>query len=298
MSALSAAEADMTLLGRIQSRVDRLRPAEAKVAAVVLEDPASVIRMTLAGVASAAGVSEPTILRFASAVGCDGFHEFRIELAKSVALGIPATQSAIAAEDDVQLIVSKVFDFTITSLDHARRHLNTEHVADAIDILSNARNILFLGLGASGIVAMDAEQKFPLFGKPCAAPADFHQQYLAAATADEHTAVVAISNLGRTTSILDAVRLARTRKARTIGITGSQNELAELVDVPLIVQSLDNTDVYTPTLSRLAQLAVIDILATSVMVRRPESDLEEIREMKRRLSLMRAGRAESPEEGN
>lgn len=291
MSLESAPGADepRSLLGRIQARMDRLRPAEAKVANVVLADPSSVIRMTLAEMAAAASVSEPTILRFATAVGCDGFHEFRIELAQSVALGIPATQSAITVDDDVPTTISKVFDYTITSLDHARRHLDADRVAQAIDVLVDARNILFIGLGASGIVAMDAEQKFPLFGKPCAAPVDYHQQFLAASVADEHTAVVAISNIGRTASVLDVVRVARSRNAMTIGITGSQNALADAVDVPLVVQSLDNTDVYTPTLSRLAQLVIVDVLATSVMLRRPAADMEHLREMKRELSRMRSG---------
>lgn len=285
-----------TLLGRIQARRDRLRPAEAKVAKVVLSDPSTVIRMTLAELAAAAEVSEPTILRFATAVGCDGFHEFRIELAQSVALGIPATQSAITADDDVPTTVSKVFDYTITSLDHTRRHLDAERLAQAIDVLVEARNILFIGLGASGIVAMDAEQKFPLFGKPCAAPVDYHQQFLAASVADEHTAVVAISNIGQTASVLDVVRIARGRGAMTIGITGAQNALAEIVDVPLLVQSLDNTDVYTPTLSRLAQLVVVDVLATSVLLRRPAEDMERLREIKRELSRMRKGDFQSAEE--
>ena len=39
----------------------------------------------------------------------------------------------------------------------------------AVDILADARRIEFFGLGASGIVAIDAQQKFFRLGRPTVA---------------------------------------------------------------------------------------------------------------------------------
>ena len=94
------------VLTRIVDRRDNLRRSERKVADVVLADPHSVIKMTMAGLAKASQVSEPTIVRFANAIGCDGFHDFRIQLAQGAALGIPATQSVIESDDNVAAIGS------------------------------------------------------------------------------------------------------------------------------------------------------------------------------------------------
>ena len=58
-------------------------------------------------------------------------------------------------------------------------------------------------------------------------------------------------------------------------------------DVALIVRTSENTDIYTPTTSRLAALVVVDLLATGVALRRPPEQLESVREMKRRLAAMR-----------
>ncbi|WP_320068888.1 MurR/RpiR family transcriptional regulator [Micromonospora sp. RTGN7] len=278
-----------TVLERINNGLETLRRSERKVADVVLADPHGVVRMTLAELAEAVGVSQPTIVRFANAIGCDGFHDFRIQLAQSVALGIPATQSVIEAQDGTATLVSKVFDFSITSLDHVRRHLDPDALDRTVEAITAADRLIFIGLGASGIVAMDAEQKFPLLGVPCSAPIDTHQQFLAAATSTPTTVLVAISNTGRTASILDTVRVARDRGATVVGITGGPSPLAELSDIALIVESLDNTDVYTPTISRLAQLVVIDTIATMSLLRRGEPALGDVREMKARLAQMRSG---------
>lgn len=283
---------DGPVLERVKQHLPELRRSERKVADAILASPHAVVQMTLAELADAAGVSQPTIVRFANAIGCDGFHDFRIQLAQSVALGIPATQSVIEAEDDTATTVSKIFDFSITSLDHVRRHLDLAALDRAVDALASCGNIVFIGLGASGIVAMDAEQKFPLFGVPCSAPTDTHQQFLAASTSTPATVFVAISNTGRTVSILDTARVARERGATVIGITGGPSPLAELSTVALLVESLDNTDIYTPTISRLAQLVVVDVLATKVLLRRGESALHDLRTMKGRLSRMRSGEPE------
>ncbi len=277
------------VLARINAHRSELSRSERKVADTVLAGPGDVVAMTLAEFAAASEVSQPTILRFANAIGCDGFHDFRIRLAQSVALGIPATQTVIKASDNAATTIAKVFDFSITSLDHVRRHLDSAAIADSVKALRMARNIVFIGLGASGIVAMDAEQKFPLFGVPCSAPVDAHQQFLAASTADPTTVFVAISNTGRTVTILDTARVARERGATVIGITGGESPLAALSSIPIVVESLDNTDVHTPTISRLAQLVVIDILATMTLLHRGDKVIGDVRRIKAQLASMRSG---------
>jgi RpiR family transcriptional regulator, carbohydrate utilization regulator len=286
-TAQDAGTAPSNLVDVIARAIPRLRPSERKVAETILENPHAYLRASLATLAHAAGVSEPTIVRFCARIGFPRFAAFRLQLAQSLALGIPATQSSILAGDSVGAVTEKIFDFALTSLDHARRALDVASLERAVDLLAAAKEILFLGFGASGIVAQDAQQKFPLFGAPCHAPADAHQQFIAVSLAGAGTVVVAISNTGRTASLLDAVAIARENGATTIGISGERRFLLEAVDVPLVVETLENTDVYTPTISRLAQLAVVDILATGVTLRHDPDSIERLRRMKAGLTAMR-----------
>lgn len=282
-------EVAANLLEAIERALPSLRPSERKVGRAVLTDPRSAMRFNLAELAQAGGVSEPTVVRFCAAIGIPRFADFRLALAQSLALGIPATQSTILPGDSVATIAEKVFEYALTSFDHARRTLDPNALGRAVDLLAAAEAIVFLGFGASGIVAQDAEQKFPLFRARCSAPIDAHQQFIAVSLAGPETVVVAISNTGRTASIREAVAVARRNGARTIGISGDRGHLLSEVDVPIVVETLENTDLYTPSLSRLAQLAVVDALAAAVALRHDPEYLERLREMKAGLTRMRTG---------
>jgi len=280
---------DRLLLDAISEALPRLRRSEQKVARAVLDDPHRAVHASMAELARVAEVSEPTVMRFCTAVECDGFQGFKLRLAQSVAFGVPATYSSIKPGDDTSSLVEKIFDYTISSLARARNVLDDDLVARAIDALATADEILFLGFGASQIVAQDAQQKFPLFGVPCMAPPDAHQQFIAASLAKPGTAVVAISNTGTTTAVLEAVEVARRGGAIAIGIAGSASPLTERCDIPLIVETLENTDFFTPMHSRLAQLALIDVLATGVVVRQSPDQLERVRDAKAKVAAMRSG---------
>lgn len=278
---------ELPLLERIAAAEATLRASERKVAALVAGDPSFVVGASMAAVADAAGVSEPTVMRFCTGIGFAGFQPFKIALAQTLALGIPATLSGIRRDDPVATITTKVFDHTLSSLDRARRSLDADQVERAVDAILTARSIDFAGLGASALIALDAEQKAPLFGIPVSAPTDPHQQFMAAATATPGTVTVAVSNLGATHSVLEVARTARGNGAVVIAISGDETPLVEHADIRLVVKTIEDTDVFTPSVSRLAGLVVVDVLATAVAVRRGSEHLERLARMKQGLTRFR-----------
>lgn len=273
-----------TLLESIVEHRDGLRPAERKVADLILADPTRVLDLNLAGLASAAETSEPTVMRFCSAIGYGGYREFKIALIRAVALGQPSAISAIMPDDDVSDLVEKVFNHTISGLDRARGLLDKEAIADAIDMIVYASDLLIIGAGSSGIVAQDAQQKFPLFGKACQAPLDHQLQFMAASFSSPQTVTLAISNSGRTRSVIDVATAAKSAGGKVISVTGADSPLSHLSDIDIRASTFEDTDSYTPMVSRLAGLVVIDILATGVALRGGETSLERILAMKQGLA--------------
>lgn len=252
----------------IRHSLPDLRKSERKVAERVLENPGRILNATLAEAAAHSDVSEPTVIRFCVAIGCTGYQELKLRLAHSLALGTTATHSVLSRDDTTEALVDKIFGYTMTSLDWAKNRLDTEALGAAIATLSNARSIEFFGLGASGIVAIDAQQKFPLFGVPCGAQADTHQQLMTASMMRPGDVAVVFSNTGQTLAMIEVAKAARESGATIIGVSGSRSPLLDHCNIALLVETLDNTDIYTPTTSRIAALVVVDILSAAVGLRR------------------------------
>jgi RpiR family transcriptional regulator, carbohydrate utilization regulator len=264
-----------------------LRRSDKKVADALLADPRRIMSASVAETAEIAGVSQPTVIRFSSAVGCSGFQDLKLRLAQAVALGTPATRSVLLDTNTPGELAEKIFDYTITSLDWARNRLDLDALEAAIALLLRARSIEFFGFGASAIVARDAQQKFPLFDVPCGAQLDSHMQIMVASMMQPDDVAVLISNTGMTRSIIELARTVRESGAKTICITGSDSPLVRYSNVTLIVETLDNTDIYTPTISRIAALVVVDLLSTAVALRRDKEHARRFSLMKRRLNDFR-----------
>jgi RpiR family carbohydrate utilization transcriptional regulator len=276
------------LLSQIVSSNDTLRPSEKKVSSVIVADPAWTSRATLAEIALQAGVSEPSVLRFARSLGFEGFQDFKYALIQSLAAGIPAAHASVERGDSIATITNKVFEHSIDSLRRTREELDQAALDAAIRSIESSTNMLVLGFGASGIVGQDAAQKFPLFGIPINAPIDYHQQFIAANLVDSETVVLAISNTAKTIEVLESVREAKKRGSTIIALCGRRGPISELADI-VILHSAEDTDIYTPTASRLAALVIIDVLAVGVAVHQETSRIADLERMKTQLSSLRQG---------
>jgi RpiR family carbohydrate utilization transcriptional regulator len=268
---------------------ESLRPSEQKVCAVVIENPTWASRATLAEIATEAGVSEPSVVRFSRSLGFDGFQDFKYALIQSLASGVPAAHAAVERGDGIEVIANKIFENSLEGLRSTREALNLEALQAAVTAIRKADNLLVLGFGASGIVGQDTAQKFPLFGIPINAPVDFHQQFIAANLATSETVVLAISNTASTTEVLESVIEAKERGATTIAVCGKEGPISRVADI-VISHTTEDTDIYTPTTSRLAALVIIDVLAVGVVLRYEPNRISELERMKSHLSRMRRGR--------
>jgi RpiR family carbohydrate utilization transcriptional regulator len=273
-----------SLFERLADSFESLRRSERKVAELVMRDPRFVMQAPMSAVAARAQVSEPTVMRFCTGLGFDGFQAFKLALAQALVLGSASIEIPVLRDDSIEQLSSKIFDQTISSLDKARRFLDATEVERAVQRILKSESLVFIGLSASGIIAQDAAQKAPLFGIPCSAPADTHQQFMDAAMTGESATFVVISHTGRTRSTMRVAAAARERGATVIGISGDNTPLMDLCDIKIIAKTFEDTDIHTPTVSRLAGLVVIDILSTAVSLRRGEDHYRDFAKMKERLA--------------
>lgn len=279
------------LLERIDSLRGQLRASECKVADVVARDPGAVIAGRMADVARMAGVSEPSVLRFCRAIGYESFNAFKIRLAQDVAVreggGVSLSQIDLSRDDTVGSAVSKVFAAAIDCLARVRDALDVTTVERAALAIARARRVEIWGYGASGVVAEDAAHKLFRLVPGAIARSDPHMQIMAASALGADDAVIAISHTGRTRELVEAVTRARQTDATVIALTCPGSVLARLAHIPVAVDVREDTDVYTPMVSRLAHLTVIDAIAVGVALLLPPSTAGRLGQMKDALKSKR-----------
>jgi RpiR family carbohydrate utilization transcriptional regulator len=132
---------------------------------------------------------------------------------------------------------------------------------------NTGKRIEFFGAGNSGIVAQDAQHKFFRLGIQSIAYSDGHMQVMSASLLGPGDCVVVISNSGRTRDLMDACDIARKNGATTIVITATASPLAAAGNIHLAADHPEGYDRYSPMVSRLLHLMIIDILATAVALR-------------------------------
>jgi len=252
------------MLARIQQNLQSLSTAERRVADWVLGNPHRVVTLQLARIAAAAGVSEPTVVRFCRSVGSKGFSDFKVRVAQDLASGDTPVHADVRPGDDANDILAKVMGFSIRELSAVRRNLDVGHIEQAVAALVRARRIDFYGVGASGLVVADAQNKFFRLGMPCTAYSDAPTMQQAAAVADEHIAVIAVSKTSVSKPVTQACKRAASNRARTIAITAPLSPLAAAAHTAILLDVREDTGVYTPMSSRLAQLAVLDVIQVAL----------------------------------
>ncbi|WP_280566740.1 transcriptional regulator HexR [Chromohalobacter sp. 296-RDG] len=275
------------LFDEMRRRMEYFRRSEQKVARFVLRHPEDVIHMRIVDLATEAKVSEPTVVRFCRALGCNGFQDFKLRLAQMLATGSQFAQFSMNDSDSVAEFAHSIFDSTVGTLLSVRDRLDHAALGKAVNALAMANRVEFYGFGASGAVAFDAQHKFFRLQISTVAYSDPHMQNMSAVTLTPRDVVVAISQTGRTRALVASVRLARETGATVIGLCPSDSPLASEVTLPLYIDVHEDTEIYTPMSSRVAHLVIVDVLAVGVAKTRGPKLAEQLQSVKKSLVPLR-----------
>ncbi|MGQ4275740.1 transcriptional regulator HexR [Pseudidiomarina sp. E22-M8] len=284
----------MNLLEKLHSEVASLSKSERKVADVILADPHRAIHKSIAALAQLADVSEPTVNRFCRTLGAKGYPDFKLLLAQSLVKGTPFVNRHVEQDDSIEDFTGKIFESTMAALNVTREHINIVRLALAIEALSNAGKIAFFGLGASASVAHDAQNKFLRFDTPVLFSDDVMMQRMAAINSGPQDVLVFISHTGRTKALCEIAAIARQTQATVLGITADPSPLANECSIVLSSQVPEDTDVYMPMASRIAQLVLIDVLITGYTLRRGPDFRDKLRLIKESLRDSRFDKSATP----
>src|SRR5579859_344617 len=170
------------ILSRIRVALDSLNPAVRRVAELVLDQPGRVVYLPIAELASLADVSEGTVIRFCSSVGCEGYQALKLSLAADGAQPALALQEDIVSADasDPSVVTQKVFASDILALQDTLKLLDPPSLLRAVRAIEEASELTFFAVGSSQAVATDAAGRFLRIGYRAQAPQDTHMQVVIA----------------------------------------------------------------------------------------------------------------------
>jgi len=275
------------IVSRLRRMEASLRPSEQRVAEAVLADPGFATRASIAELARRAQVSEPSVTRFCRALGCDSVRDFKVRLAQNLAVASPYLERRpqAGAPDDVAQLAAGVLDSVIGAVPAVRNQLDPQPLRQAIEIIAETRRLDIYGVGGgSHAVGHDAYLRFFRLDLPTDFHADAQLQRMSAATLGPGDCVLAICNSGRFRDLVESVEIARQYGATIVAQRGLTIDHLRAADIVLAAAPPEDSDIFKPTASRLAHMAVIDVVATGVAMRRGPTALESLRRVKLSLS--------------
>lgn len=259
-------------LVKLSGMRDSLKHAERNLADFILGNPEQVMKLTMEELAEAAESSYATVYRFAKRLGFSGYKDFKASLVQSMVTdGIEGQLNTLKVDKttSTEQICVDIYDFYCRTIKDCVSIIDPRVIDEVVKLITGANFIYFIGAGASYISAFYAYTKFFRLGLNCGyepSPTFFTMR---TALMTDKDVMFAISSSGRTKAVVDAVKIAKKRKAKIIGLSDfAISPLMKLSDINLHttqrnVGSFMNFDL--PLV--VGQITILDILHLSCCAR-------------------------------
>ena len=243
--------------------------AEKRVADWLFSHSGEVLPYSITDLASKCESSEATIVRFSKRLGCQGYQDLKLNLAKEHDKRV--ISPTITGEDDCFSIFEKVCNDAYMSLERTKKSLSPEAMTKAAKVISRARRVVLIGLGTSASVAEDAAGKFLRAGCNAVAYADTHMQAIAVSQLRTGDCLIGISQSGLSKDIVESMKTAKTHGATTISITSKERSpIARQSDILLLTDTGETLHSTLGLNSHLSRLVVIDALCYKIVYENSE----------------------------
>jgi RpiR family carbohydrate utilization transcriptional regulator len=275
-----------SLIDRIRQSATTLGKAGAAVAAVIIEDIDAATQMSTNELAGRASVSEPTVTRFARRLGCNGFKDFKLRLARDLAVGrMYLAADKVTPARSAREVSEQAYELVAQTLALAFSQRDPVALEAAVDAIEAARRLFCFGVGGSSAnIAQEAENRFFRLDVSASASADPYRQRMAAAICDSRDVFLMFSMTGKPESLIDSAEIAKSAGARIISVTVPTSPLARRSDIVLpLTMPEDQRFFHMPSRGRYGQLYILDCLATALAARRSEKASAALWRIKRML---------------
>lgn len=257
------------VLGAIQENMHTFSKGQKKIAGYILESYDKAAFMTASRLGQRVGVSESTVVRFASELGYDGYPDMQRCLQKMIRNRLTTVQRIEVTNDRLgdQDLLSMVLQSDIEKIRMTLEELDRESFNRAVDAIVSARKIYIIGVRSSASVASFMHFYFNLiFDNVALVSANTASEiFESLLRVGEGDVVIGVSFPRYSSRTVQAMSFARDRGADTIAITDSEaSPLALISSCSLMARS----DMVSFVDSLVAPLSLVNALLVAVSRRK------------------------------
>ena len=254
-----------SLLSKLESNTKSFSKGQKKIAAYIMQNYDKAAFMTASALGKKVGVSESTVVRFATELGFKGYPEFQKEIQQMIKSKLTAvqrievSQNLIGDGDVVRAVLSK----DIELIRETAEKTSKEDFKRAVEAIKSAKRIYILGVRSSAALASFLAFYFNLvfdsvvLVDTSSASEMFEQMF----RIGEDDVCIAISFPRYSKQTVNALRFISDRKATVISITDNEaSPMAPYSDHLLVAKS----NMASVVDSLVAPLSLINALIVSV----------------------------------
>lgn len=258
-----------SLLTTMEARIRTMSKGHKKIAAYIGENYDKAAFMTAAALGKKVGVSESTVVRFATELGFKGYPQLQRELQQMIKSKLTAVQrmevsKTLIGDGDV---IDSVLNGDVELIRETAEHTSRADFQNALDEINRARRIYILGVRSSAALASFLAFYFNLvfdavvLVDTSSASEMFEQMF----RIGEEDVCIAISFPRYSKQTVNALRFIADRKAKVIAITDTEaSPIASYANHLLVARS----DMASVVDSLTAPLSLINALIVGVTLSR------------------------------
>lgn len=287
-----------TVLFNIQKKHSELSKSEKVAADYILNYKNNYENLSISKMSEKANISQPTIIRFARALGYKGFKELKYALLQNSTAPKklnPMDGFELTGIEKVEDIPAKITATAISLLETSLKSISSSDFSRLINILKKAENITIFAIENSSVVAMDLIVKLSYLGFNCTYNSDPYLQKVNASNLKKGSVAIGISYSGYSSITVENLKTAKKAGATTVALTNfNKAPISKFADIT--IYSSNRQYFYGDAIfSRTAQLAIIDMIYIGLITsdyNKYTKKLDKNKELIQNLDLMVAKQSE------
>ena len=262
-----------SVINQICASMNSFFDTEKKIGDYIVRNPKKVVDMTVGELAKECGVSEASVSRFCKRIELKGFHHLKISLARELVDAEDDGEiSGHISVDDMEGSLRGILSNKMEELRQTVAMIDREELKKILGVINNADTVLMAAVGNTIPVAMDGAYKLNQIGIRAMSTPIWETELGYSYNLTDKDVVVAISNSGESTGVIQMLEAAKSRGAVAISITNNaRSSVAELSTYHITTATREKLFLDGYCFSRVSATMVIEIIYLLLASMRKES---------------------------